>query len=245
MEKTLYSVLEVSNTASTEVIHAAHERLKALLAPKAATGDEAARIRLQAVTEAFRTLCDPQLRASYDQRLAHRAVQARAIDTDPSPSTGKGPIIAIVTVALLVIAGWNYNQARLLRAEQRAMEESRRERMEADAKAAAQAEADRAQRAAERAEREAERQRRIEEQRYQQWVTQTRQEGTAVMRQNEAARRQAEREELREQERVVRARDRDERLREQERAREDAAAARRLEQEKRRLRELQYENSRR
>jgi curved DNA-binding protein CbpA len=70
-EKTLYDILEVSETASDEAIRAAYERLFNRLATDAERErpDSDASLRFIAVREAVLTLGDPQKRARYDRRL--------------------------------------------------------------------------------------------------------------------------------------------------------------------------------
>lgn len=230
-EKTLYSVLEVSSDASAEVIGAAHARLKALLEPKAAAGDEAALTRLQALHDAHRTLSDPGLRARYDTTLRQRVVQFQPVTDSGTGGLARWLPTALIALAVAGSCGWYYSYKQ--RADRAKAERALREKSEALAKA----EAERQRIESETAAKEAARQKRLEDFRYQQWVDQARRDGAENMRRNEAARQRAEAEERRE-------RQREERMQELERTREEAAARRRLEEEKRRLRELQYQNSR-
>ena len=231
-EKTLYGVLEVANGASLEVINAAHSRLKALLEPKAAAGDEAALIRLRALHEAYRTLSDPASRSRYDRGLAQKAgpPAARVYESDSSGS-GKWILAGVVALAL-VGGGWYYTQQQKAKAAK--AEQALREK----AAEVAKLEAERQRAEAEAAQREAARLQRIEDERVRQWQNQARRESDLQQRQNQLTRQQVARDEQREEQRV-------ERMRQLEQAQEDAAARRRLEEEKRKLRQLQYENTRR
>lgn len=230
-EKTLYSVLEVSSDASAEVIGAAHARLKALLEPKAAAGDEVALTRLQALHDAHRTLSDPGLRARYDTSLRQRVVQFQPVTDSGTGGVARWLPTALIALAVAGSCGWYYSYKQ--RAERAKAEQALRAKTEALAKA----EAERQRIEGEIAEKEAARQKRLEDFRYQQWVDQARRDGAENMRRNEAARQRAEAEDRRQ-------REREERMQELERTREEAAARRRVEEEKRRLRELQYQNSR-
>ena len=72
--KTFYDVLEVSRSASPEVLHAAYERLSAKFSPHNEQHPENAtdarkRMKYEAIQESFATLSDPMKRALYDQQL--------------------------------------------------------------------------------------------------------------------------------------------------------------------------------
>lgn len=232
-EKTLYGVLEVANGASLEVIQAAYARLKAVLEPKAVAGDEAALIRLRALRDAHRTLADPALRARYDRSLAQRGT-ARAVPVTPvyeSDSSGfrTWMLGAAVAVALAGGGAWYHSHQQRVKAE-RALQEK--------AAALAKMEEERQRAESEAGQKDAARLQRIEDERIRQWQEQTRREAALNQRQNQLTRQRVEQEERREQQRAERAK-------ELQQAQEDAAAKRRLEEEKRKLRQLQYENSRR
>lgn len=233
-EKTLYSVLEVSREASAEVIDAAYSRIKARLEPQVAAGDEAALVRMTAITEAHRTLSNATLRARYDRSLAQRATDVRVAPavSETYESGGRSWLpVVLVAVAVLGAGGWYYSY-------QQRVERAKAERVAREsAEALAKAEAERERLESSAAEQTAARQRALEDARYRQWVEQARRDGAENLRRNEVARRQVEHEERRQ-------RERDERMKEMERQREETAARRRLEDEKRRLRELQYQNSR-
>jgi len=232
-DKTLYSVLEVSAEASAEVIGAAHARLRALLEPKAAAGDEAALLRLQALRDAYRTLSDPALRARYNRDLAQRTATPIAFTAEAAPEASRTGLWLFVGVIAVAIAGGFWYHTSKQRAERQRAEQALREKTEA----LERAEAERQRIEAEMAGREAERQRRVEELRYRQWVDQSRRDGAEIVRRNQLAQQRTEHEERR-------LREREDRMQDLERQREEAAAKRRLEEEKRKLRELQHYNSR-
>lgn len=72
MKKTLYDILEVSQSASADAIRAAYERLSAQLR-RAITADEPdAVVRLTAVKQAFDVLSNPDRRKRYDASLVAR-----------------------------------------------------------------------------------------------------------------------------------------------------------------------------
>jgi curved DNA-binding protein CbpA len=72
----LYDILEVSDKASPEVIHAAYERQSRLWAPGGARSRAPdAQLRYAAVRDAFLTLADPAKRIAYDARLRRKRRQ--------------------------------------------------------------------------------------------------------------------------------------------------------------------------
>jgi DnaJ-class molecular chaperone len=230
-EKTLYGVLELDRAASFEAVAAAYSRLKDSLATKAAEGDEAALLRLQAVRESYLTLSNPAFRARYDRSLDQRSAPTTTFsDSAESAGSNLGRRLGLAVLALSLAAGVYYGH--LQRVERQQAEQRLREEAEARAKA----EAERQKVEDEMASRELARQKRLEELRYQQWADRIRREGEDNMRRNELARRSLEAEERREQERL-------QRVREMERSREEAAARYRLEQQKRKLRELESQNT--
>src|SRR5262245_56199843 len=72
-ERTLYDILEVSNTASAETIRAAYQRLAEKFD---ATGSADARFQYEAVKDAFFTLSNADKRAQYDRKLELRSAAA-------------------------------------------------------------------------------------------------------------------------------------------------------------------------
>ncbi len=77
-ERNFYDILEVSNTASSDTIHAAYERLAAKFDPAQAAnaGNAAARLQYDAIRQAYLTLNEPDKRAQYDRKLALRTFTA-------------------------------------------------------------------------------------------------------------------------------------------------------------------------
>lgn len=226
MEKTLYSLLDVPEDASTESIQSAFQRLRQLHETKAAAGDRQANAILQAAREALLILSDKSRRTTYDFKLQQRRMAPVGIDEQAS-SVGKWMFAAVVLL-IAAISSWTYylERAELKHAEEEAraiqlkQEEQRRLREEE----AAQLEAFyAAQRAA------AEEQRRAREQ--EAWYARTRREGDEIMEKNRRAEEAARRQAAADQAKQDRAR-----------ASEDAAARQRLEAEKRKLRELERTN---
>lgn len=71
MGRTLYEILEVSEGASQEVIHAAYSRLSEKLKSKIVNEHAPdAEILLTAISDAYRSLSNPQLRQRYDASLS-------------------------------------------------------------------------------------------------------------------------------------------------------------------------------
>lgn len=111
MQKSLYDILEVSKSASSETIRHSYEHLttkyRARLAEHPEHAEEAT-MRLTAIKEAFHTLGNPENRQRYDDRLEQRAsAQAIAIQA-PAPSYGFIKIGLIV--ALLGGSGLYYQK---------------------------------------------------------------------------------------------------------------------------------------
>ncbi len=72
MANTLYDLLEVSQSASSEAITASYRRLHAALSRTADSNDQDATNRLIALREAYDVLSNPGQRERYDQRLHAR-----------------------------------------------------------------------------------------------------------------------------------------------------------------------------
>lgn len=64
-----YDTLQVSSKAQPEVIEGAYQKLKPVLAEKAAEGDQEARNQLLFLEEAFAVLSSPEKRSAYDASL--------------------------------------------------------------------------------------------------------------------------------------------------------------------------------
>jgi curved DNA-binding protein CbpA len=102
--QTLYEILEVRQTASQVAIRAAWERLSAQWDPiRPYNTDIEARTRYAAIKDAYSTLGNPQKRAAYDKRLN---VASKA---PVSIRSGAIPKFAVVFLAALAVAGYNYS----------------------------------------------------------------------------------------------------------------------------------------
>jgi curved DNA-binding protein CbpA len=102
--QTLYEILEVRQTASHVAIRAAWERLSAQWDPvRPYNTDAEARTRYAAIKDAYSTLGNPQKRAAYDKRLN---VTSKAPVSTPSSAI---PKFAVVFLAALAVAGYNYS----------------------------------------------------------------------------------------------------------------------------------------
>ena len=238
--KSLYDLLEVSPGASNEAIEAAFRRLVDALKPRAAGGEEAAIVQLQALHEAHRTLTDPVRRERYDRAVAVRTM-ADSVPAEAEESPG--PLRWLIPVALvaLLVAGGGWYHAHKSQVERQRAEAALREKAEELARLEAERERQESSSAA-RAARDAARQQRAEELQYQRWVEKNRRDADRIQQQNAYAERRAQAEEARAARRLESERLREVRQRELEQQREDTAAMRRLEEEKRRLRELQRAN---
>jgi curved DNA-binding protein CbpA len=134
-DKTLYEILEVSETASQDAIRAAYERLAHLWSTAGAHGatDAEAAVRIAAIKEAFFTLGNPQKRAAYDRRLASRW------NTPAELPVWTFPKKTIAAALLLVAIGGGYHyhstrqQARLEAERAIAAEKARQEVARAEA----------------------------------------------------------------------------------------------------------------
>ena len=142
-ERTYYEWLEVSNTASTETIQAAYERLSAKLDPakNGNASDPAARMQFDAFKQAYLTLMNPELRAAYDRKLELRAsVNAAPVAADH----GFWTLPKAIALGILVLSAGGYyykadkkEQARIEAEKAVAVAKAK----EAEAKAKADAEA--------------------------------------------------------------------------------------------------------
>lgn len=228
MTKTLYDLLEVSQTASPESIAACYRRLQA--AQAALVGDpergEDATNQLIALREAYATLSDPVRRQAYDARLA-----ARTAD-EHSPETAVSPRLRLAVLAVLIGAcGLGYAKYQSDR-EKAALEREQTAAAVRQAEIAVQQEREQAEHDRWAA-RDAEYQRQREEARARLEHERDLAYGRQVSRDVQRAEQQAERERQREEQRRQRE--------EQQRVYE---AERRLAQEKATLRRIEAENAR-
>lgn len=224
MGRSLYDLLEVSEVASNEVMHAAYSRLSEKLKSKIALENSTdSEIQLRALTDAYRTLSNPQSRQRYDNSLAMKNV----VYEEDAPFWTKIKQVIFGVIALLAVGAYAKHSQNIER------EQTERARI-----AAEQAEQDR------QAKLEEEKERLAREQELQQ-----RQDVAQQQAQLERDRRYADSISTRSQsqqfydQRRIEREDRAEQQRaENERRRQEQAAQRQAEAEKRRLRELEYEN---
>jgi curved DNA-binding protein CbpA len=254
MKKTLYDLLGVPLAASRADIAAAYERLQRKFDPEAPEnrGNPDVEVQFKAIREAYTILSSPERRDAYDASLAHLA-----LPLDIPPPEEKKPFLTTNRMLVLALAGLigfaAISQAiiqwRALQLSKQAMEQNEayrgevaeRERLqtygdESPEAVAARAEAER-ERRLEREEETRQRQLRYEEERQRREMEDARRYGASVAselsRTEEAARRREENEQQRR-----------EAAQRYEREQQEGEALRRLEAEKRRLRELEYQNRR-
>ncbi|TXH26513.1 MAG: hypothetical protein E6Q99_04495 [Elusimicrobia bacterium] len=189
---TLYDLLEVSQSASTEAISASYRRLDSQLSASADASDPDTVNRLIALREAHQVLVDPVQRARYDQRLNARQNAASAVQVEaPARLWPKLLLLAV----LLGLCGVGYSKYQS--DQERARLE--RERIALDEKkmqAAAERQRQRdEQLAAERAESQFRRQEAKERQDQDRAIAYGRQVTRALERNAEQLRREQEREE--------------------------------------------------
>lgn len=136
-ERTLYDILEVSNSASPESIRAAYERLSQKIDPSAGAD---ARVQHDAVKEAFFTLNNAEKRAQYDKKLELRAATSMQRIEVVQPFWTL-PKLIVLGVVVLGLGGYYYKhqqeQARIEAEKVIAMAKAK----EAEEKARAEAEA--------------------------------------------------------------------------------------------------------
>ena len=100
MGRSLYDLLEVSETASQEAIHAAYARLSDSLKSKITKSDAPdAEIQLKATYDAYRVLSNLQSRQRYDESLAMKNVVYE--DDVPFWTKTKAALAAIIVLAAL------------------------------------------------------------------------------------------------------------------------------------------------
>jgi curved DNA-binding protein CbpA len=143
-ERTYYDTLEVSNTASVDIIHAAYERLLAKFDPANAAnaGNAGARMQHDAVRQAYLTLGDVERRAQYDRRLHLRSFTPASAAQVIAPFWTL-PKMLIVGLLVLAISGFYFkyqrDQARIEAEKAVAVAKAK----EAEEKARVEAEAER------------------------------------------------------------------------------------------------------
>jgi curved DNA-binding protein CbpA len=113
-DKTLYDILEVSQSASPESIRAAYDRLSAKLTPLRDENKANADINIQyiAVKEAFLTLSNPSKRALYDKKIAPRAVITNVEIVEPFWTTTKMLLVVLfLSFSGYLYYNWQINEA--------------------------------------------------------------------------------------------------------------------------------------
>lgn len=108
-EKSLYDILEVSPNASPEAIRAAYDRLSAKYNPVGNDGqfNAEARIRHDAVKEAFLTLGSAEKRTRYNrERLARLQIDP---PMTPAASSSWGGMALVAVLLILAGAGWYFH----------------------------------------------------------------------------------------------------------------------------------------
>lgn len=214
--KTLYDLLELSPSASSEAIRAAYERLSRKYDPMLDehAGKADVRMRAEAIKAAFFTLGNPEARARYDRSLipSNAAYTSAIVDLQP---TWTAPKILLVVIALLA-GGWYMNGKHTERklATERAIAEARAK--EAEAKAKTETEAAEQERLALQRQRELDRQRNLQEHRTRSEFERSRREFEYEQRRQEMNERLAQDRQRREEQSLAQRR-------EMERQRQDAA----------------------
>lgn len=235
MKNTLYDVLEVSSSASPAAIQAAFERLKAAHVADLDRGDGSPEsvARFNLVKEAYQVLSSPQARATYDAKtLGDEADNVILVEEAAS-----APWAKVAIVALIVIAGGFYLNAKSNEKAALALVEAEKQRIEAEA-AAQQRKLDLlADREEERRLASEARERSQEERRQRAEQERAMRDADRYAAQNERAERNATLAAERAERDAQRAAERE--LRQQE-----YEAQRRVEREKRLARELEYEHTR-
>ena len=228
--KSLYEILGVPEAADTETIRAAH----AAALGRLDAGQETSPAARMALAEAARILTDGRLRGEYDGKLMMARMQPMEPMVQIPRSRLSGAIAAVVILGLIGIPAYMYNEKRI---ERRAAEKAAELRRVEEQKRNEEILARNAERIAEAERRRIERNQQYEEQRMYAEQQRDRARGAyntmVVNQQLESAARSAERE--REQQR---------RAEETRRQREEYEARMRLEEDKRRLRQLECANGR-
>jgi multidrug efflux pump subunit AcrB len=225
--KTLYEVLEVSQSAAPETIDAAYRTISARLRVRAERDREGTAILQTALEDAYRTLSSPELRKRYDARATAPRLQ-HVYEVDERPWIVRHAFL-LIALAVAAVAAYAY-QGHVK--EQRAAAEKA---LQAKEELVARQKAEQEEAARQQAEAARLRQEKMEEAKYQQWMNQTRRESAAYSRQQDAYIRQQT---VRAEQEAARQR----RMEEMEKQREEAQARARLEQEKRRLQQLEQQN---
>lgn len=110
--KTLYAVLGVEPDADQGDLENAFLRLKARYPQAKLDADETARIQFQGISQAYKTLSNPDTRAAYDKRLASVGVRTSnaAVAEEAGGWMSTRNFVVAGVVVLLVACMWFYNQ---------------------------------------------------------------------------------------------------------------------------------------
>lgn len=224
MGRSLYDLLEVSENASQDVIHAAYSRLSDKLKSQIATDNTSnAEIQLRAIADAYRTLSKPESRQRYDHSLAMKNVEYE--EDQPFWTRTK----LIIAALILLVAGVAYSQH---------VRQVEREKTERARIAAEQAEKELAAKIQEEADR-------LESERARQEQLEAAQQKAQIERDRRYAEQVSARvnqQQVYEQQRLDREQRAEQQRMEYERRRKEQEALRQAEAEKRKLRELEYQN---
>lgn len=224
MGRTLYEMLEVSENASQEVIHAAYSRLSEKLKSKIASENAPdAEMLLTAISDAYRTLSNPQSRQRYDASLAMKNV----VYEEDAPFWTKTKV-ALMSVIAVIAFGVYAKHSRDIEREQTERARIVAEQAEKERQAKLEEEKDRLEREKEMQSRRdaAQQQSQFErDRRYADSVS------SRLTQQQSYDQQRAEREQRSLQQRA-----------DYDRQRQEQDARRQVEADKRKLRELEYEN---
>jgi curved DNA-binding protein CbpA len=229
--KTLYQVLEVSETASVETIEAAYRAISERLKQRAARDPQGAALMVTALEEAYRTLSNNDLRRRYDARIAPQPSIPAASTVDDRPWIVRNWVVMLL-LAFATVSAYGYH--RHIQKEKAAIAKALREKEELVAKQKAEQE----ERERLQAEAQDARRKQLEEARYRQWVEQNRRIGTAYAREEERQRARIQQDAIRQEQAWARQ----QRMEEMAKQREEMQARARLEQDKRKLEQLEREN---
>jgi len=119
--KTLYAVLGVGPDVDQADLENAYLRLKVRYPQEKIDADENARIQFQGITQAYKTLSNPDSRLMYDKRLASAGVrtvtlQARGDDDSPGWISTRNVVIAGL-MAVIISGMWVYHSREKARME--------------------------------------------------------------------------------------------------------------------------------
>ena len=225
MGRSLYDLLEVSEIASQEVIHVAYARLSDSLKSKITNSDAPdAEIQLKAIHDAYRMLSNPQSRQRYDESLAMKNV----VYEDDVPFWTKTKMVFAAIVVLAALGVYTKHS--------RDVEKEKAEGLRIAAVQAEKENQAKLEEAKNKLEREQEAQRRRDALQQQAQFESDRRYGDSItsrsIQQQAYEQQRSEREQRSEQQRA-----------ESDRRRQEQDAMRQAEADKRKLRNLEYENN--